>query len=403
MFSWYVITSTASSTTNNAETAVNSTSKYELFTGYYNASATGYEWCKTNQTLNKYGCWGSRQQRVKMWRDPDPLVTSRNVVWRHLATATVAVVGATSISSFRRCNGRRWWCGSTWWRDSTSSRGLTWRRGSSGDAVTMWPRVTSGGWGAFVTHKPVTVPVTNSYVILVRPTSSSKYVANIRPVTQGSRWRRYNRGQLQRHCQGDATTNVTTNDIIRHYQHVRLTEVQLTRVERRGGSGPVDIATMSTPTTPLADHTNHDLEAAASTPTSMPTSMPFQMSAEDTGKWTSRRTSIQTTTLSSMVTRWWRAHGRPCCRWCPNKQSSHHLLELFSWRLSAMTDILQLLPWYCCFHEYICLCAVKCIITWTLDVLCQALQDGQWLLSLVSMDSVPFLRIFDLYCIYEQF
>ena len=53
-------------------------------------------------------------------------------------------------------------------------------------ALTTWPRITSGGWGAFVTSTPVTIPVTNSYVILVHPTSSTKYVTKTSPMSQRS-------------------------------------------------------------------------------------------------------------------------------------------------------------------------------------------------------------------------
>ena len=121
MFSWNVaITMTSSASMpfenneNNAETVQTSVPVH--MNSATDTSASSYEQ-SMQVRFRKVTESGS-------WRDG-------TLAWCHLVTETVTRAGATSSSSFRRCNGRRRRCGSTSWRGSTSGRGSTWWRGST--------------------------------------------------------------------------------------------------------------------------------------------------------------------------------------------------------------------------------------------------------------------------------
>jgi len=69
-------------------------------------------------------------------------------------------------------------------------------------------------------------------------------------------------------------------------------------------------------------------------------------------------------------------------------------------KISAVVAIILLFAWI-----YMSAC-VRWIVLWRANWMSSVKycrMDNHWLLSLVSMDSVPFLRICDLYCKYGQF
>ena len=90
-------------------------------------------------------------------------------------------------------------------------------------------------------------------------------------------------------------------------------------------------------------------------------------------------------------------------QWCSSKLSSVEVVEVFSLTAIYKTKFLQSLLYCCCMNIYISAC-VRWIVLWRAHWMSSVRYCRMdWLLSLVPMNSVPFLRICDLCCIYGQF